>query len=570
MAGIDFEQARLSQREAFSFSREEVVPALLRARAALSGAECVLISTCNRAELWAYGAPNTASLSAALSGLKGLEWTDYADLFVECDGLAAARRLFLTTSGLKSQIVGENQILGQVKDALVVSRTARSVGPVLTRLFEAAIAAAKRVKTETTVSRANRSTARAALTLARARLGGSLAGKRALVIGNGVIGRLCAQLLLAEGAGVTITLRHHHEKGGDYAIPQGASTLPYEERYAALKNFDVVFSATTSPHWTLAYDEVAAVWDGGPCLFIDLAMPRDMQASIATLSGATLLDMDALPSAEGESEVEREREHITRIIDEEVETFSRWLAFRPYNPVLSAITDAAGAGDGAAKKAVQRVLFALRDALPADEWSVFEALRTALAVEPAMRKDYVEAGDDGEVKRVGCAKRGNHAPPAQSDNTAPPKEWFPVFTATSGKTVVVVGGGAIAARRVKSLARFSWDVRVIAPVVCGDIEALAAEAGSRVSIERREYRQGDIAGAAFATAATNNREVNRCVGEECRMAGVPVSVADAAGESTFFFPALIVAGDIVVGVTSGGLDHKGASHAACKIRTALA
>ncbi|MDR3302746.1 MAG: glutamyl-tRNA reductase, partial [Spirochaetaceae bacterium] len=372
MAGIDWTHADISQRETFAFTENTLNEALLEAKTAHPEGEsgCIIVATCNRTEIWLHG-DAAANPAAILCAQKGINSEDYRNIFVQRQGIDAVRHLFLTAGGLKSQIVGENQILGQIKDALDLARKAKSGGAVLDRLFQAAITSAKRIKTETGITKANASTAQTAIDCIKARCG-SLAGKNALVIGNGVIGRLCAELLLREGAAAGMTLRRHKQIKSP--PPAGCTMLNYDERYAALTRFDIVISATSSPHWTLNYEETARVWDGRERLFVDLALPRDMEPQLRTLDGLSLLDLDSLPCTGAASTVNIEPRKIELIVSEEIDRFFRWLDFRPHLKTIQMIETAIAAG-----KPVSKLLFALRDTLDRNTLNeCFDALKKSL------------------------------------------------------------------------------------------------------------------------------------------------------------------------------------------------
>ena len=148
-----------------------------------------------------------------------------------------------------------------------------------------------------------------------------------------------------------------------------------------------------------------------------------------------------------------------------------------------------------------------------------------------------------------------------------PRDHFPLFCDVRGKRALVVGGGAIAARRCATLCRFSFSVEVVAPQVCPSLEALAQQ--GLLTIARRPFAPPDVTGAFLVVAATDRREVNRQVGQLSRRQGAFVSVADCAQECTFFFPALVEQGDLTIGVTGNGKDHKAVARCAQKIREML-
>ena len=145
--------------------------------------------------------------------------------------------------------------------------------------------------------------------------------------------------------------------------------------------------------------------------------------------------------------------------------------------------------------------------------------------------------------------------------------YFPIFISLSGKKAVVIGAGAIACRRVKSLLPFGAEITVIAPEACGELDLLAKE--GRIRLERRPYAPGDLSGAVIAVSAANDRAVNHGAFLEAKAAGIPISVADCKEESTFYFPGIAREGEVVAGVTASGSDHKLAKEAAAAVRECL-
>ena len=273
MTGLDWRKAPIGLREALSFTRSRVVELdrLLRAAEGVEG--CVLLSTCNRTELYlscASGAePEPGALLCAAAGLP---YAPFAGAFVTRTGEEAARHLMEVAGGLRSQIWGEDQILTQVKGAAAAAREAGTADGVLEILFRNA-AAGKEIKTKVPLTGVPRSAAQSAVERL-ARDAGGLEGKRALVIGNGEMGRLSAALLHRLGCAVTVTLRTYRH--GETVVPAGSAVAPYEERYAAMKGVDLLLSATTSPHYTVIASELSAL-KAPPALLVDLAIPRDIQ-----------------------------------------------------------------------------------------------------------------------------------------------------------------------------------------------------------------------------------------------------------------------------------------------------
>lgn len=523
MTGLDWRKAPIGLREALSFTRSRVVELdrLLRAAEGVEG--CVLLSTCNRTELYlscASGAePEPGALLCAAAGLP---YAPFAGAFVTRTGEEAARHLMEVAGGLRSQIWGEDQILTQVKGAAAAAREAGTADGVLEILFRNAAAAGKEIKTKVPLTGVPRSAAQSAVERL-ARDAGGLEGKRALVIGNGEMGRLSAALLHRLGCAVTVTLRTYRH--GETVVPAGCAVAPYEERYAAMKGVDLLLSATTSPHYTISARELAAVEDH-PRLLADLAIPRDIEPAVGELPGVTLYNVDSLG-------VDTRREvpaAAAEIVERHLEQMAQWENYRSCLPGLERVKQAVAA----------RVLSTDLDGPEARGLVELAVGRAVDLLSGALKENLTPE----ELER--CARK-------IEVHTAAKPRWplpeqrplrFPLFVNLAGEKAVVVGGGAVACRRAEVLSRFGAEVTVIAPRCKNPPQG--------IQWEGRPYAPGDLAGAALAVAATDDRAVNRAVGEEAKAQGIPVSVADCPEECTFFFPAVCTGENLVAGVIGRG------------------
>jgi glutamyl-tRNA reductase len=350
MAGIDHTRANMHQREGFTFTSYALEAALEWIAEAYPHLGCVIIATCNRTELYLSGrTKEDPGPERILWTLKAPTPTDDSGemppgLLVCRHGMDAVEHLFLLTSGLKSPIMGEHQILAQVKGALESAQKAKSTDPVLERVFQMAIGCAKRIKTETHINRANVSVASVAVERVQA-YGDeqhlALYGLSCLVIGNGVIGRQTAEQLVNAGCQVTVTLRQHRQ--GEALVPQGCNVIDYDQRYTSLLDYTVFISATTSPHYTLTFEQLAPLWDNRKRLFIDLAMPRDMEPALRNLEGLTLIDMDQLEEGIFKNTDQSDEAAIQAILHETMTEFTAWYAFRNYVGRITGIQQAASA-----------------------------------------------------------------------------------------------------------------------------------------------------------------------------------------------------------------------------------
>ena len=539
MAGLDW-RVPISLREGLSFTKSQVVELDRRIWRHPAVEGCVLLSTCNRTELYlSCGAGAAPDPAALLCEAAGADPAPFAAAFERAEGGDAARRLMEVAGGLRSQIWGEDQILTQVKGALAAAREAGTADGVLETLFRTAAAAGKELKTRVRLAGVPRSAAQSAVERLE-RAAGGLAGKRALVIGNGEMGRLAAALLVRAGCAVTITLRSYHH--GQTVVPPGCAVVPYDDRYQALEGMDLLISATTSPHYTVSAAALGAAAQP-PRLLADLAIPRDIEPAVGDLPGLTLWNVDDLGVA-----VDRGLPpEGAAILEKYLDRLEQWENYRACLPGLERVKQAV----------VARVL---STDLDGPEHRDLVELAVSRAVD--LLSGGLKEGLTPEGLEEGAEKIEVH--------TAAKPRWsqpeggalrFPLFLDLTEKKAVIVGGGAVACRRAEVLLRFGAEVVLIAPRRKKDLPG--------VSWQARPYAPGDLAGAALAVAATDDRAVNRAVGEEARALGVPVSVADAPAECTFFFPAVCTTDELSAGVVGRGADHARTAKAARAIRAAL-
>lgn len=314
MSGLDCHRTPLDQRQrlAFSPSAAEEFLKWLKEQPGVEG--CALLSTCNRTELYLSGSAQTPwRLLCRGAGIPESEMEPY---FTTRCGVDAARHLLEVTCGLHSQILGEDQIITQVRKAMEQAQTVKTANPEISTLFRSAVTAGKRARTEVSVSRGSPSMGSRCRDVLKQELG-TLAGKRILVIGNGQMGRLAARLLQEAGARVTVTLRTYRH--GETLVPAGCTTVNYEERIAALEEMDALVSATTSPHYTITSQQLSQL-RRLPRVAVDLAVPRDIDPECTAL--LPCYDMDTLGSAGPGSPQELEKMHT--IVEQELERFTQW------------------------------------------------------------------------------------------------------------------------------------------------------------------------------------------------------------------------------------------------------
>lgn len=305
IAGLDYRSASVDIREKFTFTESER-RALLR-EVAPYAQEAVLISTCNRTELAVVSEEEPAELLHRARGCGN---------FFSLRGEAAVARIFEIAAGLHSQIPLEDQILGQMKDALSASREEKTCGALLGQLFQRAVTAGKEIRTKYKALPHECSAAAAACTAAAEGLK-SLHGVPALVVGSGEMGMIAAQLLRDRGAVVRMTRRRCRKDGAQ--PPSGVELIPYDKRYEALRECRLVICATASPHFVLTAKEFPD--DGISRMMIDLAVPRDIEPAFMKRPSVTLVDMDGLGRGVLPADFLRE---IKKSVAEHTRRFHEW------------------------------------------------------------------------------------------------------------------------------------------------------------------------------------------------------------------------------------------------------
>ena len=338
MIGIDYKKASVDVRAQFSFTKKNTVAALENLKKEPGILGCIILSTCNRMEIWAStGEDWQGSLYEFYEFLcreKEKDPREFYKYFVEREEEEAVEHLFYLTSGLKSQILAEDQIITQVKDALALSREAYCTDNVLEVLFRMAVTAAKKVKTQVSFSRANSSVIHQAIERLENQ-GFSIQGKNCMVIGNGEMGKVTALALKEAGAEVTVTVRQY--RSGIVTIPQGCDRINYGERLDFLPKCDLVVSATASPNYTLTMEQIENAEIPGHVVLIDLAVPRDIEPSAGTLNNVTLYDIDSFKIDAVSPKLQASLDQAGEILREQQEEFYNWYNGRDLIPRIQEI-----------------------------------------------------------------------------------------------------------------------------------------------------------------------------------------------------------------------------------------
>jgi glutamyl-tRNA reductase len=343
--GLSHKTAPVALRERVALQEGQAVDFV---RALVNGdpiAEAVAISTCNRTELFVVAGDAVAGETAALGALARLgdiRPTELAGSGVyslrNCD---AARHLYRVTSGLESMIVGENEVQGQVRRAYESALGAGTTGPLTNRLFAAALATGKRVRTETALATGPPSLSSVAVELARQVLG-DLEDRSVLVLGAGETAELTARPLADRGARPVFVASRRHQRALALAERHGGRAVGFDRLPAELEAADIVVAATASPHAIVGPEELGVVMEaraGRPLLAIDIAVPRDIDPDCSGLAGVTLYDIDDLQAliARNRSVRKAEARRAEAIIEEEIQRFAKWLGTLDAVPTIAAL-----------------------------------------------------------------------------------------------------------------------------------------------------------------------------------------------------------------------------------------
>lgn len=389
MVGIDYSKAVIEYREKFSLTMAAAASMAGRLLEKKQADGCIVISTCNRTELWFSNLKEKEPRSILLEEKKIVS-NEYDFLFEQRFGEEAVVYLMELACGIHSQIFGEDQILTQIKQALEIAREGNYTDNVLEMLFRSAITAAKKVKTQVKLTREKASVPARAIQFLKEKVD-HLKEKTCFVIGNGEMGRMMAKAFVEQECNVFMTLRQY--KRNDVIIPAGCDVILYENRETFLPNADIIVSATTSPHFTLKKEKLKSLSKEKKFIFVDLAVPRDIDPEILTLSNnIQLYDMDKL----GMEEIydKKALQEALNILREYKEDFISWYYFREWVPavqIISAMTGELTSNklnkiykslelskeekgvlkeniEEAAEKAVAKLVYGLREHLEREKW----------------------------------------------------------------------------------------------------------------------------------------------------------------------------------------------------------
>jgi glutamyl-tRNA reductase len=344
--GISHKTAPVALRERLAFTEAEGVEFARTATATAEVREAVVISTCNRTEVYLVvgdAVQAEGDILSLLARRAGIRPTELAEAIYSPRNCDAARHLYRVTAGLESMIVGEAEILGQVRRAHEAAVAAGCTGPLSNRLFTAALTTGRRVRSETAIGASRVSVPSVAVDLALSVLG-ELEHRHVVILGAGETSELTARRLADHGAGTIFVANRHADRALSLAQRFGGSVVGLDKLPEQLELADIVLSSTSSPHPIVGREELALVMSRRgrrPLLLIDIAVPRDIEPGCGELEGVTLYDIDDLQAVVARNLNTRAEEapRALEIVEEEIQRFARWLGQLDAMPTVAALRE---------------------------------------------------------------------------------------------------------------------------------------------------------------------------------------------------------------------------------------
>jgi glutamyl-tRNA reductase len=404
VVGANFRSAPLELLERLAIDQERRPKALAGLLDLEHVHEAVVVSTCNRVEVYTaisrfHGA--AGDVRRFMADLRGLALGEFAHHLYDYYEERAVRHLFAVAAGVDSMVVGEAQILGQVREAFQAAQAERSVGPVLSALFNRAIKVGRRARSETGIGAGQLSTVTVGLRVADGQLGG-LAGRRALLVGAGSLARLAGRTLRQAGAGELVVANRTPAAGTALARELGGRAVPLERVTDELAAVDLVVAATAGTTPTVTTTTVAAAMahrsPPGPLVVLDLGVPRDVEPEVRELPGVVLADLDALRAVlETDEGPRREVERVRALIAQETGAFMGGQREARLAPTIRALrTSAEQVRQQELAKAATR-LSGLDERQRAAVDAVTRGLVNKLLHDPMVRGKALAARPDGDL-----------------------------------------------------------------------------------------------------------------------------------------------------------------------------
>jgi len=344
LIGLSHKTAPVEIREKFCIPREKVKEFLGQLAGVPGIREGMVLSTCNRMEVLGVvenGENEIARIEDLLAGVGEISAKELTPYLYLLTGEEAVKHLFRVSSSLDSMVLGEPQILGQVKEAYGQAVENKVSGLILNKLFHRSFFVAKRVRTETKIASQAVSVSFAAVELAKKILG-NLEDKRAMLIGAGEMAELAARHLVNQGVREILVTNRTHQRALDLAQAFQGQAVPFEDFPQRLKNVDIVLSSTGSTHYIIRREqltEVIRARKNRPMFFIDIAVPRDVDPSINEIDNVYVYDIDDLQGLVESNREERKKQvqQAEEIVAQGVEAFRGWLRSLEVVPTILAL-----------------------------------------------------------------------------------------------------------------------------------------------------------------------------------------------------------------------------------------
>lgn len=382
VCGINYKAAPLEVREKLSYNCDEQKEVIKKVHELKYVNECVLLSTCNRTEVYIYCSQDqfdSSCVEELICSTKGINVYDFKKYFYFYSGAKAVRHIYKVSCGLESLVLGEDQILGQVKSAHETAMKAGTTSVILNTLFREVITAAKKIKTCTDLSKKPISVASVAVKFISDQFKGVLDDKAALVIGSGEIGTIAMKNLVSKGIGqVYITSRSHSKASEVVKHYSKVQIVDYHKRYLFIDEADIVISCTSSPHYTITADMLEKSFScNKKRVFVDLAVPRDIDVSIRDIVGVEYYNIDHLKSASDANTRKRLSEALKaeKMIEEFITDYERWYEFRNVLPMVKEIQEEV---HRIANEKAERTISRLKSATEGDKEIVRQCIRNVV------------------------------------------------------------------------------------------------------------------------------------------------------------------------------------------------
>lgn len=342
--GLSHQTAPVEIREMVAFTPEQQRKGLLALSSSPQVREAVILSTCNRSEVYALVGQKEGARENLLSFLAEFHQVKPDALVPSLyfyEGARAAGHLFRVAAGLDSMVLGEAQILGQVKDAYFLGLENDKTGTITNKLFRQAIEVGKRVRTETKIGAYSLSVGSVAVDLAR-KIFGDLSERQALVVGAGETSELVAKALASSRVKTILVTNRTHDKAVEVAKALGGRAVQFDDLQVQMGEADIVISSTGAPHAIIRAADVAQAMKkrrGRPIFLIDIAVPRDIEPQVSHVENAFLYDIDDLKAVMEENTKLREQEALRaeKIVEAELLKFQKWLRSREAVPTITAL-----------------------------------------------------------------------------------------------------------------------------------------------------------------------------------------------------------------------------------------